>query len=87
MSSVQENEIKQNFDFFQTVIETLLPEHQGKFALLRDRAIVELFPTPIDAMSDGHKRFEDGVFSVQRVIDRPLDLGFLSYGENNRVVA
>jgi hypothetical protein len=35
-------------------------------------------------MTEGHNRFGDGNFSVQRVTDRPLDLGFLSYASGDR---
>ena len=87
MQNTHDQEIAQNFEYFQNALPTLLPKHRGEYALLRAREIVGIFPTPIAAMSEGHSRFSDGVFSVQRVADRPFDLGFLSYGENDRAVA
>jgi hypothetical protein len=41
-------------------------------------AVRAIYSRPIEAMQKGLRRFEDGVFSVQRVTDRPVDLGFLS---------
>ncbi len=78
-------EIEQNFQAFLGVVGPLLAEHTGEFALLRHRKVVDLFPRAIDAMSEGHHRFGDGLFSVQRITDRPLDLGFLSYAADERI--
>jgi hypothetical protein len=87
MASGKEREIENNFTYFQSVVGSLINDHAGEFALLRDRKIIDFFPSAIDAMSEGHHRFQDGLYSIQRVIDRPLDLGFLSYGESDRVPA
>lgn len=87
MESQRDQEITQNFEFFQTRVESLLPKHFGEFALLRNRSIIGLFPSAVEAMSQGYDKYEDGIFSVQRVINRPLDLGFLSYGTSDRVAA
>lgn len=67
------------------MIASLLPAHSGEFALLRQRELVDVFPRAIDAMSEGYHRFDDGLFSVQRITDRPLDLGFLSYATDERI--
>jgi hypothetical protein len=80
----REREIEQNFQFFQEAVSSLLPSHYGEFALLRNKEIKGVFPKAIEAMTEGYNRFEDGLFSVQRVIDRPLDLGFMSYGSDDR---
>jgi len=84
MRDVRELEIERNFEYFQTVLSSLLPEHYGEFALLHDKKIVGLYTHALKAMSEGYIRYADGSFSVQRVINRPLDLGFLSYGANDR---
>lgn len=84
MLSQRKHEIEQNFNAFQGLVASLLPEHFGEYALLRGRELVQVFPRVFDAMSEGHGRFADGLFSVQRVIDHPLDLGFLSYAEDER---
>lgn len=87
MSSGKEREIESNFSYFQSIVGSLVKDHAGEFALLRDRKVIAFFPSAIAAMSEGHHRFQDGIYSIQRVIDRPLDLGFLSYGANDRVPA
>jgi hypothetical protein len=78
------HEIEENFRAFESFLEALLPERAGQFALLRHRRLVEVFPSAIEALTQGYERFTDGLFSVQRVTDRPLDLGFLSYASGDR---
>jgi hypothetical protein len=87
MSSGKQREIENNFSYFQSIVGSLVSDHAGEFALIRSREIIDFFPSAIDAMSEGHHRFSDGIYSIQRVIDRPLDLGFLSYGANDRIFA
>lgn len=85
MAAEQRREIEQNFRAFEGYLATLLPEHAGEFALLHGGELVDLFPTAIDAMTEGYHRFGgDGLFSIQRVIDRPVDLGFISYAAGER---
>jgi hypothetical protein len=61
-------------------------DHAGEYALLRAKSLVEIFPKPFDALQAGINQFADGIFSVQKVIDRPLDLGFVSYGASDGAV-
>ena len=84
MATDQEAEIRQNFHYFQGVVGGLMASHAGKYALLHGRGIVDLFARPLEALEAGHAQFADGLFSVQRVIDRPFDLGFMSYGSGER---
>tara|TARA_R110000850_G_scaffold107074_1_gene218498 strand:+ start:543 stop:806 length:264 start_codon:yes stop_codon:yes gene_type:complete len=80
-------EIQENYRFFQTVVRDLMIEHENEFALLHNQSIVDTFQKPIDAMIAGMKKFTDGNFSVQKITDRPVDLGFLSNASNNGIVA
>ncbi len=84
MHTHQRQEIEQNFRAFEGMLATLMRDHAGGFALLHQQELVGVFPKAVDAVSEGHSRFGDGVFSVQRVVDRPLDLGFLSYASGER---
>ena len=77
------DEIARNFTYFETVVGELMPRYAGQYALLRDRAVVEVYGRPGEAMEAATSRFDDGRFSIQRVIDRPLDLGFLPYGSGD----
>ena len=72
-------QIEANFTAFQQSLPGLLASHRGKFALMHDQEIVEFFDTARDAFHSGQKLFADGLFSVQEVVDVPVDLGFFSH--------
>jgi hypothetical protein len=80
-SDVLESEIDGNYAAFMEKLEGLLREHRsGQFALMRNRAIVQLFDSAADAIQFGRKAFGDHIFSVQEVRERPFDLGYFSHG-------
>jgi hypothetical protein len=84
MPDLRDAEIRQNFHYFQQVVPSLMADHAGKYALLHQRTLVDVFSRPVEALEAGHAKFSDGLFSIQKVIDRPLDLGFMSYGSGER---
>lgn len=86
MPEAREAAIRQNFYYFQGVVASLMDRHAGQYALLHSQSVIDIFARPIEALEAGYARFADGLFSVQKVIDRPLDLGFMSYGSGERFV-
>lgn len=84
MPDDREAAIRQNFHYFQGVVGGLMARHAGEYALLHSRSVVAIFARPIEALEAGYSQFEDGQFSVQKVTDRPFDLGFMSYGSGER---
>lgn len=85
MAGAHELEIRQNYTFFKGVVSSLMDQHAGQFALIHDRGIVGYYGSAGEAVADGAKRFGDSPFSVQRVINRPIDLGFLSHATDNGI--
>ena len=78
-------QIARNYHVFTQALPTLLSSHQGKFALMRDGEIVEFFDTARDAYVAGQRLFkDDGIFSVQEVVEAPVDLGFFSHAVPQR---
>lgn len=75
----QAEQVDQNYDAFVRVLATILTEHRGEHALMRDRAILAYFDKPGDAYRAGIQRFPDAIFSIQEVTDEPIDLGFWSH--------
>ncbi len=75
----RQSEVKRNYEAFMQQLPELLATHRGKFALMRDAKIVEFFDTGSDAYRAGQKLYADGRFSIQQVIDSPVDLGFFSH--------
>jgi hypothetical protein len=78
-----QTEVDRNFDAFQIELPKLT-RHQGKFALMRHGKIINFYDTLADAVSTGNAIYKDRLFSVQRVTDQPVDLGFLSHAMYQR---
>jgi hypothetical protein len=78
MPTARQIEIDGNYDFFQRSLRGFLSQHRGKFALLRKRQVVGFFDGPGDAYRAGLAQFDDELFSVQEVDDRPAEMGLIS---------
>ncbi len=74
-----QEQIQKNYEAFEQQLSTLLIAHRGKFALMRDGEIVEFYDTARDAFVTGQKLFKDGLFSIQEVVETPVNLGFFSH--------
>lgn len=83
--SVKEKAIVENYEAFEAMLPLLLQTHKGEFALLNDRQVVAFFESASAAQRAGADRFPDGAFSVQKVEDKAIDLGFYSYARYRRV--
>lgn len=86
MEQSKETEVKRNYDAFMQQLPQLLVTHRGKFALMRDGSVVEFFDTSADAYRAGQKLYPDQRFSIQEVVDSPIDLGFFSHALPLRTV-
>lgn len=83
MVDKREAEIRRNYDFFKSVVASLMPQHAGEVALIHEQKIVGCYSTADEAVNEGVKMFGNLPFSIQRVINRPIDLGFLSHATDN----
>lgn len=77
--AAQRSEVDQNYDFFQRNLSTVLPKHEGQYALLKAGRFEGFFDKPGDAYREGIVRFPDKLFSIQQITREPLDLGFFSH--------
>ena len=73
-----QNEIDANFDAFQENLPELMISELDRWALMKGRECIAFFDTLRDALAAGNARFEDGLFSVQEVTTREIDLGWFS---------
>jgi hypothetical protein len=78
MPTERQNEIDHNYDFFQRNLARFLENHRGKFALLRRSHVIAFFDGPGEAYRAGLAQFDDEIFSVQEVDDRPAEMGLSS---------
>lgn len=80
MADTRQDQIDRNYRAFQQQFPSLLATQRGKFALMRDGEIIEFFDTARDAYITGQRLFaSDQLFSVQEVVETPVDLGFFSH--------
>ncbi|MBA3526740.1 MAG: hypothetical protein H0T82_07455 [Sphingomonas sp.] len=77
----RERELTENYSAFEQMLPGLMENSAGKFALLRQRQLVEVFDTAGAAHAAGRSRFDDRLFSVQKVRSDTVDLGFFSYAK------
>jgi hypothetical protein len=78
-ASDRQKEIDQNLEFFLKELPQVIPEYNGKYALLRHQKIVAYYDTILDAVSAGNQSYPDKLFSVQQVTRSGTDLGYYSY--------
>lgn len=76
----QQKQVDDNYEAFQKLDDSFFEEHRGKYALLRDRELVDVFDSRQDARKTAMLLYEDKLFSIQKVDKTPVDLGFYSYG-------
>ena len=83
MGMAQDNAIQEavdrNYEAFKALLPDLIKTHLGKYALLREQAVVETFDTAGDAMKFAEAQFSDGLFSIQKITAQVVDLGYFSH--------
>ena len=75
----QTREVEANYEAFRARFDELCREHPGEYALMRGGKIVEFFQAFNDAVKTGRLLYGDGVFSVQKVSQEKLDLGYWNH--------
>ncbi len=74
----KQEEIDENLKFFRDRLPSLIVDHSGKYALIRHREIMGIYDTVVDAQLSGAKFYDDGIFSVQKISDEPINLGIFT---------
>ncbi len=77
-------EVDKNYAAFQAMLPEILPLHQNKYALMKDGEAVGFYSTLEDAYTTANKFYSDQPFSVQKVTDISVDLGFFSHAFGSR---
>jgi len=77
--STPADHVQANYEAFKQHFPGLLLKHPGKFALMRDEKVVEVFDTASDAVKAGRALFADARYSVQEITGAPVNLGYFSY--------
>jgi hypothetical protein len=84
MNQALDQEIQRNLFAFLPRLRELLPSKEGQFALLRHQKIDSVHEKLSDALRKGYADFADGLFSIQKVTDRPVELGMFGHANAPR---
>jgi len=71
-------EIERNLFAFLPLLPRLLPDNEGSFAVLRQQKIQSIHKKLSDALKTAQAEFSDGLYSIQRITDKPVELGMFS---------
>lgn len=75
-----QDHIDRNYEAFEALLPTLVMKSAGKWALMRNGKLEAVFDTALDAYTAGNLLYpDDGLFSIQEIRSRPVDLGWFSY--------
>ena len=74
-----QDQIDRNYTAFKALLPDLMKTSGGKWALLHNATLEGVFDTARDAWLAGTKLYADGLFSVQEVRNRAVDLGRFSH--------
>jgi hypothetical protein len=77
-------QVDKNYEAFQAMLASILPLHQDKYALMKDGEVVGFYSTLEDAYMTANQFYKEQPFSVQKVTDTPVDLGFFSHAVHSR---
>lgn len=75
----RQKELEDNYRAFQQLLPSFRPEDNGKFVLMRHGKQVNIFDSTKDAIIFAQAQFPDGMYSVQQVNARTVDLGYFSH--------
>jgi hypothetical protein len=78
MEQVQ-NEVDTNLACFLRQLPKLLEKHRDQYALLHRGVVTAVCASAEAAQAEGNRRYADGLFSVQKIVDVQIDLGFFSH--------
>jgi hypothetical protein len=78
------DQVDKNYAAFRAMLPTILPLHLNKYALMKDGEVIGFYSTLEDAYMTANQFYKDQPFSVQRVTDTPVDLGFFSHALHSR---
>jgi hypothetical protein len=65
--------------YFDQHREELLGRARGKFALIKDTRLVDLFDSQADAIRRGYQEFGNAPFLVKQVVDVEVPFNFTSH--------
>jgi hypothetical protein len=85
MSEIQD-EIDRNYAAFVAILPTLIASHREQYALMKGGKILGFYSTAVDARTAAESFIDDKLYSIQKVTDSAVDLGYFSHAMHSCAV-
>ena len=72
LDNSRQEAVDKNYEAFKKKLPNLLNTHAGKYALMRNKEVIEIYDTFHDAVVTGDLFYEDELYSVQKITDQPI---------------
>jgi Family of unknown function (DUF5678) len=79
MSQSVREQVDKNYEAFVSMLPNIIAQYRNKYALMKDGQIIGYYSTLEDAYMTANKFYPNELYSVQKVTDVPIDLGFFSH--------
>ena len=73
-----EKEVGENYTYFKDNFSELVEKYKDRFLVIRSREVQKDFETDKEAILWAMKEYPDGMFSVQEVSSKEINLGSIS---------
>lgn len=74
-----QKEVDRNYEAFLKLEDGFDSQYSGMYALMKNKKVIELFSSWQDARKTAKLLFKDEPFSIQKVKEQKVDLGFYSH--------
>ena len=81
-----QTEVNRNYEEFVKALPEILPAHRDRYALMKDGKILGYYSTAHDARQAAETFIKDRIYSIQKVTDSSIDLGYFSHAVHFRPV-
>jgi hypothetical protein len=79
MSEAVREQVDKNYQAFLSMLPNIIMQYRNKYALMKDGEVIGYYSTLDDAYMTANKFYPTEPYSVQKVTDVPVDLGFFSH--------
>ena len=66
--NMTDTNLQKQLEYFKSHQEELVRKYEGKFLVIKDQEVKDVYDTEIDAYTDAKKKFEHGTFLIQQVL-------------------
>ena len=75
----KQKEVDNNYEAFEKLLSTIIGDHKGEYALMKNASIIPCHKIFYEAEETGQEKYKDGLYSIQKVDEESINLGYFSY--------